>query len=283
MRKISSLSGAACAAAVSFVAFGASAHIELLEPPPRYSLPANKSCPCGDGDSMRRCRVTAAESSDPNRSSMVTTYEAGATIRVVAEEYIDHAGRMRVAFDPSGADLADFNQNVLADVADPDQPDLTRANPRIWEFDVKLPSEPCDNCTLQVIQAMSGGTENPVLDPAPLSTYYTCADIRIVEAGTLPGGGPRAPEGEALPAQGGAANAGTGGASAEDDGESGSAEVSDALEDESDDASGCALRPARGTGSWLWALAPLVGLGARRLRRRTLTQAAAGHRERSDR
>lgn len=275
MHTFSALSGAACAAVVSFLAFGASAHIELLEPPPRYALPANKSCPCGDGDSRRRCQVTAAESSDPNRSSIVTTYEAGATIRVVAEEYIDHAGRMRVAFDPSGADLADFNQNILADVADPDQPDLTRANPRIWEFDVTLPSEPCESCTLQVIQAMSGGTENPVMDPAPLSTYYTCADIRIVEAGTLPGGGPRAPEREALPAQGGSANAaGTGGASTEDEGaddagESGSGAVSDASGDESEDASGCSLRAAHGNRPWLWALAPLAAFSMRRLRRRT--------------
>jgi hypothetical protein len=270
MRKLSFATSAACAAAVLFVAFGASAHIELLDPPPRYALPANKSCPCGDGASNRSCRVTAAESTDPNRSATVTTFEAGAIITVVAEEYIDHAGRMRVAFDPNGADLADFNDNVLADVEDPDEPTLTRANPRLWEFEVELPSEPCENCTLQVIQAMSGGTENPVMDPALLSTYYTCADIRLVEPGTLsadgsltPGTAP--PDGMAMQAQGGTANAGTGGAGAQGDGESDGRAVTDAS-----DESGCALRPAHGVGSWLWALAPLAWLGTRRLRWRPL-------------
>jgi hypothetical protein len=274
MRNLSFLSSSACAAAISFVAFGASAHIELIDPPPRYALPANKSCPCGDGDSNRRCQVTAAESTDPNRSATVTTFEAGATITVVAEEYIDHEGRMRVAFDPSGADLADFNQNVLADVSDPDQPGLSRTNPRVWEFEVKLPSEPCENCTLQVIQAMSGGPDNPVVDPAPLSTYYTCADIRIVAPGTLSEGGSLTPgaepsdgEGAALEAQGGAANAGTGGgAGSEDDGESGSRAVTDASDEEADER-GCALRAAHGNASWLWALAPLALFGTRRLRR----------------
>lgn len=270
MRKLSFLSSSACAAAISFVAFGASAHIELIDPPPRYALPANKSCPCGDGDSNRRCQVTAAESTDPNRSATVTTFEAGATITVVAEEYVDHEGRMRVAFDPSGADLADFNRNILADVSDPDQAGLSRTNPRVWEFDVKLPSEPCENCTLQVIQAMSGGPENPVLDPAPLSTYYTCADIRIVAAGTLSEGDGLAPggDGAVLEAQGGAANAGTGGAGSEDDGESGSRAVADASDEEGDE-SGCALRPAHGNASWLWALAPIAWFGTRRLRRRS--------------
>jgi hypothetical protein len=187
---ISLVSSSTCAATVLF-ALSASAHIELLEPPPRYTLPANKSCPCGDGDSNRRCMVTAEESTDPNRSATVTTFEAGQTITIVAEEYIDHAGRMRVAFDPDGADLADFNANILEDVPDPAGTDGMR-----WEIPVRLPTEPCDNCTLQIIQAMHGDTENAVLDPAPLSTYYTCADIRIVPVGTLASGGGRGGRGQ---------------------------------------------------------------------------------------
>lgn len=233
MRHLHMLASSVLATAVSFIAESASAHIELIEPPPRYELPANKSCPCGDGDSNRRCRVSAAESTDPNRSATVTTYEAGSTITVVAEEYVDHEGRMRVAFDPDGADLADFNENVLADEADPDERGLSRTSPRVWEFQVTLPSTPCDNCTLQIIQAMSGGSENPVLDPAPLSTYYTCADIRLVP-----------------PAAGG--------------------DAGEALSDPSDqvaDAGGCALRRAGGGASWIWALASLALFGARQLRR----------------
>src|SRR5262245_163579 len=104
-----SSSSAAAGAALtlaSFIAANASAHIELVEPAPRYTLPANKSCPCGDGDSNRRCEQTAEESHDPVRSANITTFEKGSTIHVVADEYVDHAGRMRVAFDPSGADLS---------------------------------------------------------------------------------------------------------------------------------------------------------------------------------
>src|ERR1044071_1341653 len=78
-------STAAAAAQVALFAASASAHIELINPAPRYELPANKSCPCGDGDSNRRCEVTAEESTDPNRSTTVTTYEAGQVITVRAD------------------------------------------------------------------------------------------------------------------------------------------------------------------------------------------------------
>jgi MYXO-CTERM domain-containing protein len=230
----SSATAGAAFVAASFIALSASAHIELIEPAPRYTLPANKSCPCGDGDSNRRCQQTAEESHDPLRSTNVTTFEAGSTIRVVADEYIDHAGRMRVAFDPSGADLADFNDNVLMDVADPSERGLSMATPRVWEFDVQLPDMTCEDCTLQVIQVMQGGTENPVMDPAPLSTYYTCADIRLV----APGGSTDGEE-----------------AALEDEG--------GATED-----AGCSLGAAHTPGGASWGLVPLAGLVALGLRRR---------------
>ena len=230
---LSSSAAAGVALAATFVTASASAHIELVEPAPRYTLPANKSCPCGDGDSNRRCQQTAEESHDPNRSAEITTYEAGATIHVVADEYVDHAGRMRVAFDPSGADLADFNDNVLMDVADPSERGLSMATPHVWEFDVKLPDMTCEDCTLHVIQVIQGGTENPVADPAPLSTYYTCADIRLVSAGG------------ATDADAGAAE---GGSSTED--------------------SGCSLGSARAPSRAGWALLPLAGALVLALRRR---------------
>ena len=152
MRHLSSLvSSSACAALVAFFSSSASAHIELVEPLPRYELPANKSCPCGDGDSNRQCDVPAEQSTDPNRSTKVTTFEAGSTITVVADEYIDHAGRMRVAFDPDGADLSDFNDNILMDVPDQSEAGLSMANPHVWEFQIQLPNMTCDNCTLQVL------------------------------------------------------------------------------------------------------------------------------------
>jgi MYXO-CTERM domain-containing protein len=300
MRHLSSLvSSSAFAAAVAFFSSTAAAHIHLIEPAPRYAE-ANKSCPCGDGDSNRTCMDTAEESTDPNRSTNVQTFEAGSTITVVVEEYIDHAGRMRVAFDPDGADLADFNDNILMDVADPSDSTITQADPLEWEIQVPLPNMTCENCTLQIIQAMHGDTANPVMDPAPLSTYYTCADIRLVAAGTLEpgGGGGSANAGEAggpsgggsagaPPAggSGGAATGGSGGAAAGGSGTggngtggngtggsstggssaAGSGSVDDA--DEEDD-SGCAFRTGTGSALAGWSLA-LLGLAAAARRRRS--------------
>jgi len=43
----------------------------------------------------------------------------------------------------------------------------------------------CENCTLQVIQDMNGNTTTMVRDPSPDSTYYTCADIRLVAPDTM--------------------------------------------------------------------------------------------------
>jgi hypothetical protein len=288
---ISLVSSTASAATVALVSFSAAAHIELTEPSPRYTLPANKSCPCGDGDSNRTCQDTAEESTDPNRSDNVATFEAGSTITVRAEEYIDHAGRMRVAFDPDGADLADFNQNILVDEPDFTESGLSAATPHVWEFQVQLPTAPCDNCTLQVIQVMAGGTENPVLDPAPLSTYYTCADIRIVPAGTLVDNGASAGAGgSAAASQAGAGGAGddssggtgaTGGAGARGGAAgsaaapaAGSGAVSDP-DDEASDDSGCALSPNRPNTVQAWALVALAGaFGALGLRRRQRSVAA---------
>jgi hypothetical protein len=55
----------------------------------------------------------------------------------------------------------------------------------IWEIDVTLPNMTCDNCTLQLVQAMNNDTTTPVLDPSPVSSYYTCVDLELVAPGTL--------------------------------------------------------------------------------------------------
>src|SRR5690554_5132624 len=110
---------------VAFAAGPARVHIRLLEPQARYEITGFetgiKSCLCGMGSSNRLCNV-AEDGSDPNRAAdRVTVLEAGSTITLCFEEYVDHAGRFRVAFDPDGADLDDFNAHVLLDVPDPDQ------------------------------------------------------------------------------------------------------------------------------------------------------------------
>jgi MYXO-CTERM domain-containing protein len=169
------------------------AHIDLVEPTPRYPIEVsheNKSCPCGMGTSNRRCDVPE-ERSDENRDmDRLTTLEAGSMLHVVFNEYVGHSGRFRVAFDKEGADLDDFNANILADIPDPPgrQGNMMPMS-SMWEIDVQLPNEPCDNCTLQLIQMMDGNMTDPVPDPVGRSSYYQCADI------VLTGGTTAVPEG----------------------------------------------------------------------------------------
>jgi hypothetical protein len=167
----------------SFSSGSASAHIHLLEPTPRYPdqvAGENKACPCGVGRSNRICQVEG-DRSDPDRSTdRVTTFEAGSSVVLTWEEYYPHSGRYRVAFDPDGADLEDFNAHPLADIPDPVGRVGNSGEGSIWELEVTLPETPCENCTLQLIQVMDGETEEPVPDPVGRSTYYQCADIRIV-------------------------------------------------------------------------------------------------------
>jgi MYXO-CTERM domain-containing protein len=235
-------------------------------------------------------------SHDPNRSNKVTTFEAGSTITVRVEEYVNHSGRFRVAFDDDGADLTDFNAHVLLDVAD-DKP------PQTYEFQVKLPSTPCENCTLQVIQVMDVTTTSPVADPAPDSTYYNCADIRLVAPGTLGDAGSMPPgEGSGGTASttgtGGSASTGgtgnlggmspsglggrSGSAGASMSGGSsgsgstapgpatGSAGMGAAIPpvSKADDDGGCSFEPNAAGRTWAWGLAPLALVLAASTRRR---------------
>ncbi len=215
------VSAAGLGLALLALAPSADAHIRLLEPQPRYEITGFdtgiKSCPCGLGSSNRTCNLTTDASDSDGRSENVLRVEAGSQLMLRFDEYVDHTGSFRVAFDPDGADMADFNDNILVPiVADP-----ANTGGQIWEIPVTVPDMTCDNCTLQLIQAMHGDTTTPVADPASLSTYYTCVDLEIVPPGTL---GEEGMEGEPTGAAGstsmptGAAGsssmpAGTGGAS----------------------------------------------------------------------
>jgi hypothetical protein len=166
-----------------FLMFGVSAlaHVALEEPPPRYPSDGssdNKSCPCGVGPNDSLCS-DPNELSDPNRSTTVTPYAAGESITVRAHEAVGHSGRWRIAFDPDGADLADFNANILLDVADPAGSEGNVGQGDLWEFPITLPNTPCTNCTLQIIQVMNGNTTDLVPDPTGQSSYYQCADIAL--------------------------------------------------------------------------------------------------------
>lgn len=155
----------------------AQAHIELTEPLARYDADI-KGCPCGKatggGGSNRTCKV-AQDGSDPNRNeARVFTAATGSTLLIKFTETVGHAGRYRVAFDADGADFDDFNEQVLAEIDDPDDGSGAR------EIEVTLPDTACSNCTLQVIQVMDPNTLGKTVDGsqlANLSTYYSCIDL----------------------------------------------------------------------------------------------------------
>lgn len=153
----------------------ARAHLELTEPTSRYGPDVLKTGPCG---------VAGGE-----RTSRVTYFEPGQTIEVRWDEYIDHPGHYRIAFDADGDD--DFvdpstmmelysNDAVLLDgIADKGPGD------REYVVTVTLPNLTCDNCTLQVIQVMYD--KPPYVVPGN-DIYYQCADL-VLRSGGAPDGG----------------------------------------------------------------------------------------------
>jgi hypothetical protein len=154
----------------------ASAHLSLTTPVSRYGADVLKTGPCG---------VAEGE-----RTENVTYYEPGETIEVSWDEYIDHPGHFRIAFDPDGDD--DFvdpstmmelysNEAVLLDgIADkgPGERDYVAA--------VTLPDVTCDNCTLQVIQVMY---DKPPYTTPGNDIYYQCADLVLQPGGAPPDAG----------------------------------------------------------------------------------------------
>jgi hypothetical protein len=144
----------------------AHAHIEMHNPTPRST--AQKTGPCGESGSTR--------------SNNVTTYAPGATITVEWTETVDHPGHFRIAFDDDGSDAFvnpnNPNDNFPSTLADQI---ADKAGGRYTQ-QVTLPTTPCTNCTLQLIQVMT--TSIPYN-----SFYYQCADIVIAEGGSNGGSG----------------------------------------------------------------------------------------------
>lgn len=155
---------AALALGVGLWAAPADAHIELTSPMARYSPDQQKAEPCG-------------APGNPPGAGPVATYQAGETITVQFEEFIDHPGHYRIALDPTGTDsftsptgFQDFynSPEVLLD-------QIADMGGGTYSIDVTLPDEPCDPCTLQLIQVMNDGSWGPGLD----DLYFQCADIVI--------------------------------------------------------------------------------------------------------
>jgi MYXO-CTERM domain-containing protein len=164
---------AALALGVGLWAVPASAHIHLMTPAARYSMDMLKAEPCG-------------APGDPPGTGPVATYQAGETITVEFDEFVDHAGHFRIALDPTGTDaftsptaFDDFynSPEVLLD-------DIADMAGGVYSVDVTLPDTPCDPCTLQLIQVMNDGT----FGPGTSDLYFQCSDIVIEGAGAGSGG-----------------------------------------------------------------------------------------------
>jgi hypothetical protein len=159
----------ALAAALLLTAAPAAAHVRLLEPPSRY----------GDENKIRPCGRLGG-----TRSPFVTTFAPGQVITVSFEEFINHPGYYRIAFDPAGDaalapptfDLATQAWSnpagvlVLADRIADAAAGLTRV-----DVQVTLPDVECASCTLQLIQVM---TDKLPFDGSD-DFYYQCADLGL--------------------------------------------------------------------------------------------------------
>jgi Lytic polysaccharide mono-oxygenase, cellulose-degrading len=142
----------------------ASAHVTLTSPPPRTL--DNKAGPCGAAGSKR--------------GSKVTTFAPGATITVEWDETVDHPGHYRIAFDNDGDDVFVNPNNPNDNYAFTLKDAIPDKDGGHYTQQVTLPTAPCANCTLQLMQIMT--TQVPYN-----SFYYQCADITIADGGD-PGG-----------------------------------------------------------------------------------------------
>lgn len=145
-----------------------------------------KTPPCG-GDAV-------------TTTGAVTQFEAGQKITVTWQETVGHAGHFRISLAKDRADLIDpvvttangdgttgnsISAEVMAPVAYPvlldnlfPRDNVTAPQATPFSQEVTLPDEPCENCTLQVIQFMA---QHP-----PGYFYHHCADVNVVAKANAP-------------------------------------------------------------------------------------------------
>lgn len=159
----------------------AAAHAVMTTPPPRDVGVAGS-----DGHKTGPCGGVA-------RAGAPTKYAIGATFTVSWQETVPHTGCFQVGFSPKD----DANFTVLKQLNDPDN----AAVPAQYSTSVTLPAGvSCPDCTLVVRQLMDGQPcKTPAVDPATVSTYYSCADICVGD--TCSDGG--TPPADAGPTDGG--------------------------------------------------------------------------------
>lgn len=229
----------------------AHAHIKLLQPASFLQEDElggpQKGSPCGPGNT----RPFIGDDIQPTPySDVVTTFHAGESITVEWEETIYHPGYFRIAFAPVAARSATSEDFPDPSLSDPEACLFDRSavstephghvladglymaeaqdgEVRHFTQEVTLPDEPCEECSLQIVQIMEA-------HPAASCFYFHCADIQIV------------------PKQGADAGADTG------DGGAASADAAAQTEHAASEGGGCAVAQVgvRAGRSELW----LVGL-----------------------
>jgi hypothetical protein len=152
----------------------AAAHLGLSWPPSRHGADVLKDGPCGVAGSQR--------------GEVVTVLEPGTQLDLVWDEYIDHPGHFRVAFDGEGDD--DFVDPPCLSGCRSRQPVIELYSTAGVLLDgiadtpsggpggvrVTLPDIECEGCTLQVIQVMY---DKPPYALPGNDIYYQCADLAL--------------------------------------------------------------------------------------------------------
>lgn len=263
---------AAIAVGLTLVAFvlpgAASAHFKMEQPPDVFQTNATgdpaggdqKTAPCGKGTTP---------------SNVVTQVRAGSMLHIKLVETIAHGGHYRVALSSNRGDfvtptpVVENNDCKSAPIqTTPVAPVIADGlfqhgqndfpSGKVWETDVKMPDQTCDNCTLQILEFMT--------PHAPGCFYFHCANVKIVPAdASIPDGGATI---VVDAGGGGGGNGGDGGAGgggeAEDDSDGGAAARRLRAAPQAED--GCNVGSAS-TSSFV-TLAPVVAMALSMLRRR---------------
>lgn len=175
---------------LALVAAPAQAHFKLEEPADWIVTDET-----GDPQKLGPCG-----SSSGKASKKVTRVVAGSTLHVKVTETVGHGGHYRVALASDPSELVDPEtviENgacVSATIQDPpvapviadglfEHTQAKAESGKVWETDVTIPSDPCPDCTLQILEFMTP-------HGAPCY-YYHCAKLEIVAAedGADAGGG----------------------------------------------------------------------------------------------
>jgi len=243
----------------------AHAHMTLTEPAPSIvdnSSRNQKVGPCGSG----------------TPSNEVTEFDPGEIIMVKWDETIPHPGHWRISLVKNPSELqdpdieTDGQCNYVGDPFAGTKPAyvlMDNVHPRTeagfgetFEQAVTLPNEPCENCTLQVIQWMTEHFEPCI--------YYHCATITIRgggNAGASGGGaggtgGSSGMGGMAGMSGGGAGGAGGGGAASGSGGMTGVAGMLASTAGSGAGGAGAPAMPAGGAGGSGMVGAPITGMTA---------------------